>query len=63
VYNSFENIGNDTVHYLEIFKTDTYGDISLNQWLALTPPNIVKVCIITMLESNLSTFVVYVGYR
>ncbi|ELU40587.1 hypothetical protein AG1IA_05383 [Rhizoctonia solani AG-1 IA] len=29
--------------YLEIFKTDIYEDISLNQWLALTPPEMVKV--------------------
>ncbi|GBE90138.1 Probable oxalate [Sparassis crispa] len=37
-----ENIGNDTLHYLEIFNTDRYQDISLNQWLALTPPELVK---------------------
>lgn len=37
-----ENIGNDTVHFLEIFKTDKFSDISLNQWLALVPPELVK---------------------
>jgi len=37
-----ENIGNDTLHFLEIFNTDTYQDISLNQWLALTPPSLVQ---------------------
>ena len=37
-----ENIGNTTLHYLEIFNTDRYQDISLNQWLALTPPDMVK---------------------
>ncbi|KAF8674929.1 Oxalate Decarboxylase [Rhizoctonia solani] len=37
-----ENIGNTTLKYLEIFKTDVYQDISLNQWLALTPPDMVK---------------------
>ncbi|GJJ09996.1 hypothetical protein Clacol_004222 [Clathrus columnatus] len=37
-----ENIGNETLHYLEIFKTDQFQDISLNQWLALTPPELVK---------------------
>ncbi|CAE6459451.1 unnamed protein product [Rhizoctonia solani] len=37
-----ENIGNTTLKYLEIFKTDVYEDISLNQWLALTPPDMVK---------------------
>jgi oxalate decarboxylase/phosphoglucose isomerase-like protein (cupin superfamily) len=38
-----ENTGNTTMKYLEIFKTDKYEDISLNQWLALTPPEMVKV--------------------
>ncbi|CAE6452476.1 unnamed protein product [Rhizoctonia solani] len=37
-----ENTGNTTMKYLEIFKTDIYEDISLNQWLALTPPDMVK---------------------
>jgi len=37
-----ENIGNETLHFLEIFKTDRFQDISLNQWLALTPPELVK---------------------
>ncbi|KZT13247.1 oxalate decarboxylase [Laetiporus sulphureus 93-53] len=37
-----ENIGNSTLHYLEIFNTDIIQDISLNQWLALTPPELVK---------------------
>ncbi|KAI0927194.1 hypothetical protein AcV5_007794 [Taiwanofungus camphoratus] len=37
-----ENIGNDTLHFLEIFNTDVYQDISLSQWLALTPPELVK---------------------
>lgn len=37
-----ENIGNTTLKFLEIFKTDKFTDISLNQWLALTPPELVK---------------------
>ncbi|KAF8629623.1 hypothetical protein AX15_003359 [Amanita polypyramis BW_CC] len=37
-----ENIGNSTLVFLEIFKSDKYEDISLNQWLALIPPNVVK---------------------
>lgn len=37
-----ENIGNTDVVYLEIFKTSTYQDVSLSNWLALTPPNIVQ---------------------
>ncbi|KAF7317258.1 Oxalate decarboxylase [Mycena chlorophos] len=37
-----ENTGNTTLKYLEIFNTDKYQDVSLNQWLALTPPALVK---------------------
>jgi len=37
-----ENLGNTTLEFLEIFKSDRYQDISLNQWLALTPPELVK---------------------
>ncbi|CAE6436841.1 unnamed protein product [Rhizoctonia solani] len=37
-----ENIGNTTLKFLEIFNADKYEDISLNQWLALTPPDMVK---------------------
>ncbi|KAJ7651083.1 oxalate decarboxylase [Roridomyces roridus] len=37
-----ENTGNTTLKYLEIFNTDRFQDISLNQWLALTPPELVK---------------------
>ncbi|GJJ14952.1 hypothetical protein Clacol_009222 [Clathrus columnatus] len=37
-----ENIGNDTLEFLEIFKSNKFEDISLNQWLALTPPDLVK---------------------
>ncbi|KAH7928108.1 putative oxalate decarboxylase/oxidase [Leucogyrophana mollusca] len=37
-----ENIGNTTLQFLEIFKTDKYQDVSLQQWLALTPPALVK---------------------
>jgi len=37
-----ENTGNTTLHFLEIFNTDRFQDISLSQWLALTPPELVK---------------------
>ncbi|KAK7017362.1 oxalate decarboxylase [Favolaschia claudopus] len=37
-----ENTGNTTLKFLEIFNTDRFQDISLNQWLALTPPDLVK---------------------
>ncbi|KAH9945408.1 oxalate decarboxylase [Epithele typhae] len=37
-----ENIGNTTLHFLEIFNSGRVQDISLSQWLALTPPELVK---------------------
>ncbi|THH07558.1 hypothetical protein EW145_g3296 [Phellinidium pouzarii] len=37
-----ENTGNTTLVYLELFNSDVVQDISLQQWLALTPPALVK---------------------
>jgi oxalate decarboxylase len=37
-----ENTGTATLRFLEIFKSSYYADVSLNQWLALTPPELVK---------------------
>ncbi|KAI0290255.1 oxalate decarboxylase [Multifurca ochricompacta] len=37
-----ENTGNTTLRFLEIFNADRFQDISLSQWLALTPPALVK---------------------
>jgi oxalate decarboxylase len=38
-----ENTGSAPLRFLEIFKSPSYADVSLNQWLALTPPELVKV--------------------
>jgi oxalate decarboxylase len=37
-----ENTGTTTLRFLEVFKSDYYADVSLNQWLALTPPELVQ---------------------
>lgn len=37
-----ENTGNTTLVYLELFNSDKIEDVSLEQWLALTPPTLVK---------------------
>ncbi|KAH8118035.1 RmlC-like cupin domain-containing protein, partial [Phellopilus nigrolimitatus] len=37
-----ENTGNTTLQFLELFNSDVVEDISMQQWLALTPPNLVK---------------------
>jgi oxalate decarboxylase len=37
-----ENTGTAPLRFLEIFKSSYYADVSLNQWLALTPPELVQ---------------------
>ncbi|GER91130.1 hypothetical protein KDW_52920 [Dictyobacter vulcani] len=37
-----ENTGNTTLRFLEIFKSDHFADVPLNQWMALTPPELVQ---------------------
>lgn len=37
-----EALGSEPVHYLELFKTPVYSDVSLSNWLSLMPPNVVK---------------------
>ena len=37
-----ENIGTTTLRFLEIFRSDHYADVSLAQWLAFTPYELVK---------------------
>ena len=36
-----ENTGSETLRFLELFRSDHFSDVSLNQWLALTPPQLV----------------------
>jgi oxalate decarboxylase len=37
-----ENTGTTPLRFLELFKSSFYADLSLNQWLALTPPELVE---------------------
>ncbi|KAI8931348.1 hypothetical protein NX059_011687 [Plenodomus lindquistii] len=37
-----ENTGNDTLIFLEVLQAPTYSDISVNQWLGLTPRQILE---------------------
>src|ERR1700736_569379 len=37
-----ENTGKTALRFLELFKSSYYADISLNQWLALTPSELVQ---------------------
>jgi oxalate decarboxylase len=38
-----ENTGDEPLRFLEMFRSDRFADVSLNQWMALTPPELVKV--------------------
>jgi oxalate decarboxylase len=37
-----ENTGSATLRFLEVFKSSYYADVSLDQWMALTPPELVS---------------------
>jgi oxalate decarboxylase len=37
-----ENTGNTTLRFLELFKSSRFADVSLNQWMALTPSELVQ---------------------
>ena len=37
-----ENTGTGPLRFLEMFKSPLFADVSLNQWLALTPPELVR---------------------
>jgi oxalate decarboxylase len=37
-----ENTGDEPLRFLEIFRSDRFADVSLNQWMALSPPEMVQ---------------------
>jgi oxalate decarboxylase len=37
-----QNTGDEPLRFLEMFRSDRFADVSLNQWMALTPPELVK---------------------
>ncbi|WP_058303434.1 oxalate decarboxylase family bicupin [Gorillibacterium timonense] len=37
-----QNTGSEILWFLEMFKSDRFADLSLNQWMALTPPALVS---------------------
>jgi oxalate decarboxylase len=37
-----ENTGDEPLCFLELFRSDRFADVSLNQWLALSPPELVR---------------------
>lgn len=37
-----QNTGSESLWYLEVFKSSRFADVSLNQWMALTPEELVQ---------------------
>lgn len=37
-----ENTGSEVLRYLEMFRSSYFADVSLNQWMGLTPPELVQ---------------------
>ncbi|MBD0383817.1 hypothetical protein ICC18_27450 [Paenibacillus sp. WST5] len=37
-----QNTGTETLWFLEMFRSDRYADLSLNQWMALSPEQLVQ---------------------
>lgn len=37
-----ENTGNTTLRFFEMFRSDHFADVSLNQWMSQTSPNLLK---------------------
>jgi oxalate decarboxylase len=37
-----ENTGDEPLRFLEVFRSERFADVSLAQWLALTPPTLVR---------------------
>jgi oxalate decarboxylase len=37
-----QNTGDETLTYLEMFRSDHFADVSLSQWMGVLPPELVK---------------------
>ncbi len=37
-----ENTGTTLMRFLELFRSSYFADVSLDQWMALTPPELVS---------------------
>jgi oxalate decarboxylase len=37
-----QNLGDEPLRYLEMFRSPRFMDVSLNQWMGLTPPELVQ---------------------
>jgi len=44
-FHYIQNVGKEPVVFLEFFNSEIFSDVSLAQWLALTPKEVVKSCL------------------
>lgn len=40
--NYIQNTGNQPIWFFEMFKSDRFVNVSLNQWMALTPSDLIQ---------------------
>lgn len=68
-FHYIQNVGTETLRFLEFFNSDFYSDVSLAQWLALTPKEMVKACLnlpddfIDQLNKKSTPVVKYSGFE
>lgn len=64
-----QNIGKEKLVFLEFFRSDHFSDVSLAQWLAMTPNEVVKSCLnlpddfINSINKTSTPVVKYPGYE
>lgn len=67
-FHYIQNTGKEKLVFLEWFKSDHYSDVSLAQWLAMTPNEVVKSCLnlpddfINAINKSSTPVVKYLGY-
>lgn len=42
MWHYIENTGSTPMRFREVFRSERYADFSLNQWMKLTPPELVQ---------------------
>ncbi|MFL0197035.1 cupin domain-containing protein [Clostridium sp. WILCCON 0269] len=68
-FHYIQNISKEKLVYLEWFKSDHYSDVSLAQWLAMTPNEVVQSCLnlptdfLNSINKETTPVVKYPGYE
>ena len=68
-FHYIQNTGKEKLVFLEFFKSSIFSDVSLAQWLAMTPKEVVKSClnlqddVIDKINKSSTPIVKYEGYE